>query len=436
LFPALRASRRDLAGGIRDRGTSEGAVDRRLQNAFITVEIALALAIASAAGLAIMTYQRLTAIDPGFDAAHVVSSGGVSLASRRYPRDQDVERFYDRLFERLRSQPGIRGAAAVSGAPMAYRTVDVMSYNIVPEGRAVEPGQPAPNARFRIVSDDYFRVVDTRLLEGRAFGPQDDASSPLVAIVNETMAKMLWPDGALGRRFTLRTRVGRRDADAINGSDGPPITVVGVVADAVQVNLLTAPIRQEFYLPVRQRLADARGLTIVARGSGAPSLTIAALRRVINSIDREQALIDVAPLADRVHDALGPSRLAMLLLLVFGGFGIALAAIGVYALLSYTVVQRTREIGVRLAIGARPIDIMRLVAGESLWPAAGGVVGGVCVSLLTARTIGSVLYGVSPTDWRVLGAVSILLLLIAACAAFVPAHRATRVDPVTALSRS
>lgn len=436
VVPALRASRRDLVGRVRDRGTAEGSGlrDRRIQHAFLGAEIALALAIASAAGLAILTYQRLTAIDPGFDAADVVSSSGISLGGQRYPRDLDVGRFYDLVFDRLRAAPGVAGAAAVSGAPMAYRTVDVMSYDIVLDGHRPAAGRPTPNARFRIVSDDYFRVVETPLRAGRTFGPQDNASGAPVAIVNESMAKTFWPDGAIGRRFSLGTRVGRRDADAIDGSDGRPLTVVGVVADAVQVNLLTVPIKPEFYLPLRQRLADARGLTLVVRGSGDPSVTAAALQRTLGQVDSDQAVIDLAVLSDRVRVALGPSRLTMLLLLVFAGIGLALAAAGVYGLVSYTVVQRTREIGLRMAVGAQPIDIFRLMAAQSLWLAAGGVVAGITLSLMTARVIGTVLYGVSATDWRVLTGVSLLLVAVVVCAAIVPARRATRVDPVSALS--
>ena len=436
VLPAWRGSRRDLAGGIRDRGTSEGSGtrDRRMQHAFIGAEIALALAIASAAGLAIMTYQRLTAIDPGFDAAEVVSTRGISLGGQQYPGDRDVARFYDLLFERLRAEPGVIGAAAVSGAPMTYRTVDVMSYDIVLDGRPPETGRPAPNARFRIVSDDYFRVVETPLRSGRTFGPQDDASAAPVAIVNESMAKTFWPDGAIGQRFYLRTRIGRRDADAINSPDARPMTVVGVVADAVQVDVLTAPIKPEFYLPLRQRLADARGLTLVVRGKGDPSLTAAALQRTLGRIDPDQAVIDLAVLSDRVRLALGPSRLTMLLLLIFAGIGLTLAAVGVYALVSYTVVQRTREIGLRMAVGAQPSDILRLMATQSIWLAVGGVLAGIALSLMSARVIDTVLYGVSATDWRVLTGVSGLLVMVVVCAAIVPARRATRIDPVSALS--
>lgn len=438
IIPALRATSGDLASGIRERGTSQagGRRDRRIQDALIGAEIALALAIASAAALTIMSYQRLTGIDPGFDADHVISSGGASLGGPRYARDADVERFYDLVFAHLRSEPDIVGAAAISGAPMAYRTVDVMSYDLAIEGRPQEAGRPAPNASFRIVSDDYFTVAGTTLLAGRAFGPRDRAGAQRVAIVNESMAKMFWPDGALGRRFTLAARIGRRDADAINTVDGGPITIVGVVADAVQVNVLTAPIRQEFYLPLRQRLADARGLTLVVRGRGDPASTVAALRRTMRAVDPQQAIFDVMLLRDRIRDALGPSRLTMLLLIVFGTIGLALSAVGVYALVSYTVAQRTREIGLRVAVGARPIDILRLIVGQSLWLAASGVLSGIAISLLTARIVATVLYGTSATDWRVLGGVSVLLTCVVIAAALAPARRATRVDPVSTLSGS
>jgi putative ABC transport system permease protein len=317
--------------------------------------------------------------------------------------------------------------------PLGYRMVDVTTYDVDIEGRPVPPGAAADNANFRIVSPGYFEAARTPLIEGRTFIQSDDATSARVAVINESMARQYFPDGAVGRVFRLRERYGRRDLLAPVRMPTAPITVVGVVHDAKQTLVLDAPVRPEFFLPVAQRPSDARAMSVLLRTTGDPQSLASAARRAVKEIDPGQPIAGFKTLDASLAESLGSRRLTSMLLAFFACVSLALAALGLYAATSHGVAQRTREIGIRMALGADGRRVVGLIVREGAGVTALGVGVGILAALASTRLISAQLYGVSATSPLLLGSVAALLATVALAAAMIPARRAVKVDPLIAL---
>src|SRR5215471_2849786 len=433
LLPALEMSRRGTRSlseaSTRLSGDGPG---RRARNVLIVAEIALSLVVLCAAALMIQTYRRLQTVELGIRPDRVLAFE-VALPESRYPRAEQIGRFYSNALDRISRIPGVEAAGAVNGRPLADRGVDGTTQDITLEGRV--PGDPsiADNANFRIVSPGFFATMGIRLRRGRLFTDADAAASPPVAIVNEAFTRRFLPGrDPVGRRLRLGNLYQLRGTPLPERQD-EPVTIIGVVADVKQLRVIDAPVRQEFFLPQAQRPGRFRAMNIVVRTSSSPLELVPALRRAIASVDPGQPIYDPRAMSDIVADAYGPKRLTTWLLIFFAAVAGVLSALGLSTILAFSVGRRTREIGIRMVSGALPGDIVRLVVGEGARLALVGVGVGAAASLALTRLIAGLLYGVGPSDPVALIAASLLLLAGAAAACFVPARRAARIDPMTAL---
>lgn len=431
-IPAVFATGSNLAHSLRTRGTTSYGSSLMMQRLLLVTEIALVLVALSSAALTIVSYRRAHTRDLGFVPDHVLTFS-FTLPGGVYRDEGAIAPFHENLLTRLRRIPGVTAAGETSLLPLGYRTVDITSYDIGVEGRPVRPGGPPDNASFRIVSPGYFGAVGTPLIEGRTFNASDDIRASAVALVNETMARRYWPKGAIGRVFRLQRRQGPRDILAPLNTRAGSITVVGVVHDAKQTNVIEAPVRPEFFLPLSQHPADARKMAVLLRTAGDPEAAANAVRRIVKDVDPEQPIADLKTLDAFIASSLGARRLTLLLLSFFAGVSLLLAAVGLYAAASHGVTQRTREIGIRMALGADARQVIGLIAAEGVRVTAVGLLAGVFASIAIARVIGAQLYDVTATDPLVLSSVSAILAVVALAATLVPTRRAVHVDPLIAL---
>ena len=428
--PAWQASRTRWTEGLKTgRRTAGDRGGQAARSTLVVAEVALTMVVLAAAGLMIVSYRRLEGVDLGFRPDHLASFE-INLPEPRYPRGEQAQVFYDTLLKNLATVPGVDGAAAVSGRPMADRTVDLSAQDFTIEGRP--PVERAPNANFRLVSPDYFRVMGVPVRSGRTFGDGDALDSPRVIVINETMARTFWPEGsAIGQRIHLGAQYQIRNARENTGPD--TATVVGIVADVKQIRVIDAPVRPEFYVPLSQRPGQIRLMAIMVRSSRELTELAAPLRRAVASVDPGQPIHDLQGMDRIVADAFGPKRLTMFLLAFFASVTITLSALGLYALIAYAVAQRTHEIGVRMTVGATPRDIRTLVLGQGARLTGCGIVFGLAAALGATRLMASLLYGVSPTDPLLMAGVTVVLSAVGLLAADVPSRRAARIQPMDAL---
>jgi predicted permease len=412
LAPSLRSSRSDVVSAL--KGDADGGVPSRLQGGFVIAQVSISMVLLIAAGLFLRSVSKAEAIDPGFD-----KSGVVAVSVDPTLLGYDAERsgaFFQRLLERSAARPEIAAAAAAWYVPLGG--------TFARNGFDVE-GQPPSTDReprligFDYVSSGYFATLGMPVLIGRDFAESDGPSAPRVAIVNETFARRYWEEGnPIGRRISIQGE-----------GASSPIEVVGVARDS-RVESLTEDPRPYIYLPYRQ--GDALGMTILARAAGSPAAAAAALREEVRALDRNLPVTRVAMLSEFVADSDKRKTTAGLLAL-FGAVALLLAAVGLHGVVAFGVSRRTREIGVRVALGARPADVARMVLSRSLRVAGIGVCVGVVVSLALTRLLSSQLFGVTPTDLGTFAAVAAILTATSALASWLPAARAARVDPLKAL---
>jgi putative ABC transport system permease protein len=316
------------------------------------------------------------------------------------------------------ASPGVRAAGLSSNLPLSGAS-NLGAFAI--EGRPVPPGEAPPLAEFRVVSPRYFRLMGIPILSGRELDEKDRADAPPVAVVNRALARRFWPaEDPVGRRL----RVGPPDA--------PQLTVVGVVGDVHQVRLESDP-APEIYVSYLQ--APGGNMNLVVRSEGAPERLVPALRAAVRAVEREQPVYNVLTMSQLVGRTVAPRRISMLLLNAFAALALALAAVGIYGVMAYGVAQRRREIGVRMALGARRGDVLRLVVGQGMALALAGVGVGLLAALGVTRALAGLLYGVSRTDPIVFAGLSTLLVVVALVACWLPARRASGIDPLTALHR-
>src|SRR5580658_2420527 len=417
-LPALTASRLNVNDTLKEGAPSAGFGRRRglLRNALMVSEVALSLALLATAGLMMKSFVRLERVSAGFNPDRLLTMF-VALPDAKYKSDPQTVTFYEQLIERVRNLPGVENAATANMIPLSKMN-ETSSIRI--EGRPEpKPGQE-PDANYRIVSDSYFRTMQIPVLHGREFTTQDSAKSQLVVTVNEAFAARYWPgEGALGKRIRF---------------SGPPEkepwrTVVAVVGNIK--NQLDLPAPPEMYFPLRQQSENT--LALVVRTSSDPRSMEEAVRAQVVALDRDLPVFDVSTMDDLRSVSLLPQRIGGTLMTAFAGFALALAAIGLFGVIAYSVAERTHEIGIRIALGAKPREIFRLVVGQGMALALIGLLVGLPLALGMGRAVAGLLYGVAPNDFATFAWVATIFASVAFAACYIPARRAMRVDPIIAL---
>jgi putative ABC transport system permease protein len=417
LAPALQVSRPDLNEGLKE-GLRSGASGHRnrLRSLLMVSEIALSFMLLVGAGLLIKSFMRLRDISPGFNPDQVLAVR-VSLPSAKYPQGEPRVQLLHQVVERLSLLPGVQSAGAVLSLPLGGDTFNV-GRGYIREGRPATP-EEADGAAYLVVTPDYFRTLQIPLVKGRAFTTQDTEKNPKVLIVNETMARQLWPgESPLGRRITIW-----RDEKF-------PREIVGVVGDTKPS--LDADPAQQMYVPYAQD-SGWTGMSLVIRTNGDPTNIAAALRNEMRSLDKGIPVFNVRTMNDVLGTSVAPRRTPMLLLSAFAGVALLLAMIGIYGVTAYYVTQRTQEIGIRMALGAQMSDVLKLVLRSGMVLALIGIGAGLVGAFALTRLLTTLLFGVNPTDGVTFAAVSLCLLVTALVACYLPARRATKVDPLVAL---
>jgi predicted permease len=417
LAPALNAGRRELAGTLRGggRGVAGAGGTRRLRSVLVTSEVALALMLLVGAGLLIRSFARLQSVDVGIDASHVLTAR-VSLPNSAYPEAAQQRALFDRVLAPVQAAPGVTAAGLITGLP-ATGGANYLSFDI--EGRTPAPDVQQDAQAFS-ATPGAFAALRIPLRQGRGFGPQDDAAAPRVALVSETAARRFWGKASpVGSRITF-------DSGDPNGW----MTVVGVVGDT-RVEGPAQAAYPQVYAPLAQETYPS--VYTVVRTAGDPTALVPVVRAAVRDADPSLPVYDVATMDEWLSRAVAQPRLGTTLLAVFAAVALALAAVGIYGLIAYTVAQRTREIGVRMALGARPGEVLRMVVAEGMRPALAGMVLRVLGAWAASRVIGSLLFGITATDPPAFLAAALFLAGAAALAAYVPARRASRLDPAIAL---
>jgi putative ABC transport system permease protein len=418
LVPALQSSRVDLNTGLKEGGRtgSGGSRHNRLRSMMMVAEIAFSFMLLVGAGLLIKSFVRLRDVSPGFTPDKVLTMR-VSLLPDKYAKGEPRTQLLGQMLERLRNLPGVQSTGAVLSLPLGGDTFNV-GRSYIREGRPATP-EESVNAAYLAATPEYFQTLQIPLIAGRAFNDRDNEQSPKVLIVNETMARQLWPgESPLGRRVTIwRDEKFARE-------------IVGVVGDT-RASLDTEAGLQ-MYVPYAQD-SGWGSLSLVVRTSGDPLNTTAAARSEIRSLDKGIPVYNVKTMNDVLAVSVGQQRLSMLLFSSFAAIALLLAMIGIYGVTAYHVSQRTQEIGIRLALGAQVSDVMKLILKSGMALAAVGVGLGLAGAFALTRLMTSLLFGVTPTDVVTFAAVAVCLLVTALVACYVPARRATKVDPLVAL---
>ena len=416
--PALRASRVDPNESLKDVGRStEGRARFAYRNLLVTVELALAFVLAMGAGLLSKSLVRLLNVDPGYDPHNVLTAGVYVYGDRYHDKPEGELNYYEQAMQRLRSTPGIESVAMASNLPLL--TFDRSAFHI--QDHPLANDADAPDVDRYSVSPDYFQVLDIPLKRGRLFTDGDRKGTPLVALISESCARTLFPNqDPIGKHIQIG---GRHD-------DKEWMTIVGVVGDVQQYGL-DQPSNMAAYIPLAQDLSF--GYNVAVRTTGDPRRMEQTVRQAFLSADNTQPVFHVRPLEDYVAESLAARRFTLMLLGLFGGLALVLAAVGIYGVISYAVSLRTREFGIRMALGAARKDVLQMVLRQGLKLAATGLVLGIVASVVFTRFLTALLFQVKPADMMTTLAVLLMLAAVALLANYLPAHRASHVDPNVAL---
>ncbi len=419
LAPAIDASNPNLNEALKEggRSSSGGATRARLRNALVITEVALAVVLVTASGLMLRSFVRLQGTSSGLNPHNLITLE-LELPDVRYHAAQQQTLFQQQLLQRVGSLPGVQNAATVDNLPFSGNAFNT-SFTI--EGRPTGPTTETPRAYYRVISPDYFPAIGIELHKGNQFTDRDTAEQPGVAIVNETAAQRYWPGvDPLGKRI----KRGRPE------SKNPWLTVIGIVSGSRQLSLKEGS-QPEIYVPYLQN--PGLTFTLVARTASDPRSLTGALRKEVLSADREIPAANIKLMEELISNSVAKERFYVLLLAVFAALALILAAVGVYGVMSYSVTLRTRDIGIRMALGARPVDIFKHIVGQALLLGLIGLGVGIVLAIASTRVMSSLLYGINATDPLTLAITSLVLLAVALLASYLPARRATRVDPLVTL---
>jgi putative ABC transport system permease protein len=416
LAPAFQIRRVNLNEALKESSgrTSRGREGRRLRSLLVVFEIASAVVLLVGAGLLINSFVRLLRIPPGFNPEGVIIAQ-TTLPRARYPKPEQSKAAHRQVLERLSALPGVKEVGAASTLPL----IDDWSIGFIIDGRSTDSINVANGA---IVSDGYFQAMGIELKRGRTFGTEDREDTTPVIAVNETMARAFWPDtDAIGKRIMWGGWPGNKW-----------LTIVGVVAD-VKISSLEAEAKPTIYMPMFQYPRSRSNVVYVARAEGDTASLASGMRAEIRAVDSELPVYDIRSMNQIIRESVSQRRFTMMMLGVFASAAMLLAAVGIYGVMSYSVTQRTREIGVRMALGATRSDVLGMVVGQGMALALAGTVAGLAAAIALTRLMKSLLYGVSATDPMTFTGVSAILILVALLACYLPARRAAKVDPQIAL---
>ena len=420
LLPAWRASHPNLAGSLNEnsRGSTEGARGHRTRSALVVVEIVLALVLLASAGLLVESFLRLQKVPAGFDPTNVTTAR-VALPDTNYGKPQQAGDFYKKLLDRLAAFPGVQSVAAAWWIPLSGSEI---GFNFDVEEHPMAAGQQ-PIAEVNVVTPDYFRTMRVPIRRGRAFTDRDDRNATPVAIVSENFAKQYFPgEDPIGKRITPN--------GSVDPGKPPVREIVGVVADMRLISLRLAP-KPQIYIPHQQFAIQS--VSIFVRSQMSESALMSSLRRAVNEIDKDVPVYRIRTLPDYLSKSIAQPRLNAMLVGLFALIALLLAAAGIFGVMSYSVTQRTQEIGIRLALGAQRYDVLRLIIVQGMRFVGAGLLLGLIGVFASTRLLQSLLFGIGATDLPTLLGVAAILSGVALIACLLPALRASRVDPVIAL---
>jgi putative ABC transport system permease protein len=421
LAPALQASKFNLNETLKEGGrdTAAGSRGNRIRGLLVIAEVAVSLILLIGAGLLINSFMRLRNVDPGFRADRLLTMKLV-LPQTKYPDRERRSAFYNELLSRVEALPGVKSAAVTTSLPL---TVKGNSIGVSIDGQPDPPPGQENIVVTRVISPHYFNTMGIQLAQGRPFDErQDRLGSPEVVIVSESMARKYWPG---------EDPVGKRIKPGSSVSEYPWWTVVGVAKDVRQFELNDEP-KPQIYLPYPQRgLFPPEDLVVSTQGD--PIGLAATVRGAVWGIDRDQPVSNIRTMEEILSESVARQRFSMLLLAIFAALALVLAAVGIYGVMSYSVAQRTREFGIRMALGAQRSDVLKLAVGQGLKLVLMGVAIGLAAAFILTRVMSSLLFGVSATDPTTFFGISLVLMSVAVLASYIPARRATRVDPMVAL---
>ncbi|MFL6207313.1 MAG: ABC transporter permease [Pyrinomonadaceae bacterium] len=416
LVPALHASKPDLNDALKDgsRGSTESLRRNRVRSLLVVAEVALSLMLLIGAGLLLKSFMRLLQTDAGFDAGHVLTFD-IPLSRQRYDTPAKQADFFHRLIERAQTLPSIETAGVVNILPLSELDESI-SFQIA--GRPPAPPGAVPEGNYTVASPGYFAALKLALRAGRLFNAQDNAQAPPVALVSEALVRRYFAgENPIGQRLKL-------------DSEDQPREIVGVVGDVRRAALETEA-QPEYYLPYEQ--APERRMNLVVRTTGDAAAMTATVRGAVKELDKDQLIWQTRTLEELRSASVASRRFNMMLLGLFAVVALLLAVLGIYGVMAYSVTRRTHEIGVRIALGAQGRDVLKLIIGQGMTLAVIGVGLGLLGALAITRTMASLLYGVSATDPAIFAGLALLLAFVALVACYVPARRATKVDPMVAL---
>jgi putative ABC transport system permease protein len=434
LIPAIQAGDVDVHETLKETG--RGTSGRQwLRSSLVVVEVATTLVLLIGAGLMIRSFYLLQKVNPGFSHEHLTSFS-VSLPQKKYATEEQQASFYNRLLENIRALPGVESAAAASGLPLGNNGWQT---SFVIDGQPAPPREQIPLMEACLVTPDYFKAMNIPVLRGRVFTDRDDRShlagrdlsklnenQRAIAglnsiVIDEEFAKRYWPnEDPVGKRVRLGTE-----------NDAPKLEVLGVVGRVKMESLNQNSDRVQGYFPFNQ--TPDNGMTVIIKGASDPNLLISSVRGAIREIDPDQPIYSVRTMNEIRAESVAGERLNLTLLSLFAGIALVLAIVGIYGVMSYSVTQRTHEIGIRMAIGARPRDVFKMVLGQGMKLALLGVVIGLVSAFALTRLMETMLFGVEPTDKLTFAAISIMLITVALLACYLPGRRATKVEPTISL---
>ncbi len=442
LLPALQAGRSDLRGSLSEGGRSGmgGSKQGRVRRLLVITEVALALVLLVGSGLMVRSFLNLRSVDTGFTARNVLTMR-IPFPEAKYPEPQSADdptepaglRFSEQLVERVKSLPGVESASVATSIPLV--SGDWGKFFTV-QGREAGSIDNVPLVGFALVGPEYFQSFGIRLQSGRAFNPQDSGTSQPVAIINESLAKRFFPDeDPIGKTIWMGPPEHLVPSELLAAANRfPRREIVGVVAD-VKGGALNAPASQKVYAPLTQyrREGWSNNLTLAVRTTSGPEAMVGSVRNELKALDPDQAVTRIRTMDELFTRSTSESRFSLLLFALFAALAVILAAIGIYGVLATSVAQRTHEIGLRMALGAQKRDVLQLIIGQAMVLVVIGMVVGLLAAIALTRLMTTMLFGVSPTDPITYGLIAIFFAAVALIASYIPAWRATRVDPLVAL---